>query len=282
MVATNLYNIDPVVYSSHMDMFYKLGKAHKEIEIVFLGPWRQPIDIARNNAAKLALEWECDYLAFYDDDMYFKSGEDFVKLIRTVRDSKDRIHILQGLAYIRGYPFKPMCFKFDDITDGDKRIVGYDDWEKNIDKDGLVKCDALGCCGTIFDVKLFKMVPRPWFLTGKTHTEDIYFCVKAGQFLGNLGIYMDTTVEIGHLLDKIILTRSNRDLLKNIYEEHKINQLFLPDETFVTQIEESSGMIFEEKNRDNPLTNLDRLYYENEEDKPDGTSNKKDANISKV
>jgi glycosyltransferase involved in cell wall biosynthesis len=262
MVATNLYQIDPVVYASHMDMFYKLGKAHEEIEIVFHGPWRQPIDIARNNAAKLALEWECDYLAFYDDDMYFKSGEDFVNLIRKARDSNDRIHILQGLAYIRGYPFKPMCFKFDDITEGEKRISVYNDWEDHIEEDGLVKCDALGCCGTIFATKLFKMVPQPWFLTGKTHTEDIYFCVKASQFLGNLGIYIDTTVEIGHLLDKIILTRSNQKLLKSIYEEHKINQLFLPDETFVASIENSAGMIFDEKKQENPLTNLERLQYE--------------------
>ena len=143
--------------------------------------------------------------------------------------------------------------------------MDYSDWQENVDEDGLVKCGALGCCGTIINVELFKKIPQPWFKTGPTHTEDIYFCAKADQAIKNLGIYMDTTVHIGHLLDKIILTQSNRDILKTIYEQHKINQLFLPDPSFVEQVQEGSAMVFEEKHRPNPLENLDRLLYKPEE-----------------
>lgn len=253
MVATNIYQVDPVVYASHLDMFYQLGKVSDEIELVFHGPWRLPIDSARNSAVKYAMRLECDYLLFYDDDMYFPTGKDIVKLIRTIRDD-DKIHILQALAFIRGYPFKPMCFNYqkDDSVEGAKRTGFYDDYKDHIDENGLVKCDAVGCCATIIDVNLFKMTPEPWFLTGRTHTEDVYFCVKAQQFLENVGIYMDTTVKIGHLLEKPILTESNREMLLKIYEEYGLNQLFLPDKTFVPTMKAGNNVI-EEIQHMNPL-----------------------------
>ena len=261
MIATNIYFVDPVVYSSHLDMFYKLGKVSDEIEIVFFGPWRLAIDRGRNNAAYYALRWECDYLFFYDDDMYFPTGNDIVKLIRTIRDSGDKIHILQALAFIRGYPFKPMCFKKEEI-EGQQRMIDFEDYEKHIQEDGLVKCDAVGCCATIIDTKLFKMIPEPWFVTGTGYTEDIFFCVKSQQFAGNVGIYMDTTIKIGHLLEKIILTEENRNGLKKMHEEYKLNQLFLPDPEFVSMIQVAGK--FDEEQRLNPLEMKDEFLYKEE------------------
>ena len=255
LVATNLYQIDPVCYSSHLSMFYQLGKASDEFEIVFHGPWRLPIDNARNNAAKVAMKLECDYLLFYDDDMYFPVAQDIVKMIRKVRDSNDTIHILQVLAYVRGYPFKPMCFLKTPVGE-DKHTGFFDNWKDHIDENGLVKCDAVGCCGTVIDVRLFKLTPEPWFLTGKMHTEDVYFCIKAQEFVGNVGCYMDTTIKIGHLLEKIVLTDGNKDLLKKIYEDHGLNQLFLPDPTFVESMKASSfgdALAIDEIQRENPL-----------------------------
>ena len=257
LVATNLYQIDPVCYSSHLSMFYQLGKVSDEFEIVFHGPWRLPIDNARNNAAKVALKLECDYLLFYDDDMYFPTAQDIVKMLRKVRD---RIHILQALAYVRGYPFKPMCFLKEEHG-GNHRTGFFDDWKDHIDENGLVKCDAVGCCGTVIDVRLFKLTPEPWFHTGKMHTEDVYFCIKTQQFVGNVGCYMDTTIKIGHLLEKIILTDGNKDMLKKIYEEYQLNQLFLPDPTFVEQMKANSfgdTLAIDEVVRENPLEYLEK------------------------
>jgi glycosyltransferase involved in cell wall biosynthesis len=259
MVATNIYQIDPAVYSSHLEMFYKLGKVSDEIEVVFFGPWRSGIAAGRNNAAQHALLRECDYLLFYDDDMYFPSGNDIIKMIRTIRDNSDKIHILQALAYIRGYPFHPMCFKLEEI-EGGKKMTPFDDYEKHIEENGLVKCDAVGCCATIIDTKLFKLMPEPWFVTGKTFTEDIFFCVKALQFVENVGVYMDTTIEIGHLLEKIILTKCNKDIILGIHNEHDFNQLFLPDKTFVPLMKLMDT--FGEDKRDcNPLENIDNFVY---------------------
>ena len=267
LVATNLYQIDPIVYSGHLDMFHKLGKKHEDIEIVFLAPWRSPIDKSRNDAAQLSMYWECDYLLFYDDDMYFENGNDIIRLINRMRESKDTIHIMQALAFIRGYPFKPMCFKLVDV-DNQKRMMAYEDYEDHIQENGLVKCDAVGCCATIIDTRLFKMIPSPWFETGQMHTEDIYFCAKAKNYVEGLGIYMDTTIEIGHLLDKIILTKANKNTLKEIHEKYGLNQLFLPDPTFIPTMQSSKMMANTKEDRANPFDFKDNIVYR--EDKQDG------------
>ena len=253
MIATNLYDINPIVYSGHLDMFYQLGKCSDEFEIVFHAPWRTPIDKARNDAAIMSLYYECDYLMFYDDDMYFPTGKDIIKLLRRIVND-DKITILQALAFIRGYPFKPMIFELKDIDEKKKKMMTIDDYKDKIDADGLVKCDAVGCCATIIDTKLFKMTPKPYFLTGEGHTEDIYFCVKAAQYVENVGIYCDTTIKIGHLLDKIILVEENRELLKKMHEDHDLNQLFLPDPTFIPMMRAGKTMAYDHDERPNPLT----------------------------
>jgi hypothetical protein len=258
MVATNLYQIDPIVYAGHLQFFFRLGKAREDI--VFLGPWRSPIDKSRNDAATLAMYWDCDYIFFYDDDMYFPDAGDLLKMIDRIRTSNDTIHILQALAFIRGYPFKPMMFKKVLLEDR-WRMEAYEDYEDHIQEDGLVKCDAVGCCATIIDTKLFKMIPQPWFETGQHNTEDIYFCAKAAHYIGGLGIYTDTTVEIGHLLDKIILTKSNRDILKKIHEEYNLNQLFLPDPTFIPMMKASRSMMQVEEERVNVFEHQDKLPF---------------------
>ncbi|HBH13815.1 MAG TPA: hypothetical protein DDX29_12015 [Clostridiales bacterium] len=270
MIATNLYQVDPIVYSGHLQLFYRLGKEVErslhgvEIEIadpkdpalddiVFTAPWRTPIDKARNDAGELALYYNCDYLFFYDDDMYFPDAKVIIEMIKRIINNSEKIHILQALAFIRGYPFKPMIFKLYEVGEN-KKMKAFEEYKDYVEDDGLVKCDALGCCCTIIDTRLLKMVPKPWFQTGTGHTEDIYFCVKANHYVGGIGIYCDTTVKIGHLLDKIILTEENREILKEIHEKYNLNQLFLPDPTFIPLQKMSKTMQFDFDHRENPLT----------------------------
>jgi hypothetical protein len=147
-----------------------------------------------------------------------------------------------------------MIFQMKDIEDNNKKMMPYDDYKDHIQEDGLVKVDAVGCCATVIDVNLFKLIPKPYFLTGQEHTEDIYFCVKCLQYIKDVGIYCDTTKKIGHLLDKLVLTDANRDILKKIHEEYNLNQLFLPDPTFIQGLKQTSkSMVYDVEHRKNPI-----------------------------
>lgn len=253
LVATNLYQIDPVVYSSHLDMFYKLGKRHEDFEIVFNAPWRIPIDSARNNAVTLAVATNCDYIFFYDDDMWFPDGKTPIDLIQRMIDNPD-ISMIQALAFIRGYPYKPMLFKFIDTGDNIKKLLIYENYEKDVDENGLVEVDAVGCCATVIDVNVFKAIPKPWFMTGEGHTEDIYFCVKAKSLLKRFGIYCDTTLPIGHLLDRAVLMEGNRPMLREMHEKYSVNQLFLTEPFYAEKMSLTPHMQWDEKRLLNPLT----------------------------
>lgn len=253
LMATNLYQIDPIVYSSHLDMFYKLGKKHEDFELMFYAPWRVPIDKARNDAAFLAATANCDYLFFYDDDMWFPDGNTPIDMVQKMIDNP-KIHMLQALAYIRGYPYKPMAFKFlDKGSNRSKRLMTHDNFAEHIDEDGLVECDALGCCATVINAEIFRALPKPWFLTGEQHTEDVYFCIKAKTQVKDFGIYLDTKIKIGHLLDRVVLVDENRTMLKEMHEKYGINQLFLSEPTFVQKMSQTPHMMWDERKCLNPL-----------------------------
>ncbi len=266
LIATNCYALDPVCYASHLDVFKKLGEA-KDIDIVFFAPWRKPIDQGRNEAAKMAMVYDCDILFFYDDDMFFADAKIPLKLIRCVRDN-DKINILQALAYIRGYPYKPMVFYLREIENL-KCMTAYEipeelfELAEKANDNGLVKVDAVGCCATAMRVELFNTLPEPWFLTGQKNTEDIFFCAKAKHYLQDAGIYCDTSVEVGHLLDRPILTTYSRKFLIELHEKYQADQVWLPDATF-TPRQKIVHEQFKFETRPNILENIKSLPLKEE------------------
>lgn len=235
-VATNIFNIDPIPYASHLSLMYRLGRNLTNWDVIFVGPWRIPIDVARNRAATIALEEKCEYLFFYDDDMVVHPN--VVQLLLD-RVAKQEIHVISALVYIRGYPFKPMLFRFDE-----PKYLGLFDYKpEDIEENGLIAVDAVGCAATLIDCELFKMTPKPWFLTGEKHTEDVYFCMKAKDHIEGVKIYMDTQVECGHMLDKPVLTQISREVLLEI-QNKGVDQLWQPNfsgpkEKFQTFVEEN-------------------------------------------
>jgi len=242
-VATNIYQIDPLVYASHLSAFYRIGKNLPDWQLEFVGPWRYSIDVGRNFAAEAALNLESRYLLFYDDDMFLHP--DLVQRLVERMENTDA-HIVMAKCYIRGYPYEPMIFKF---TDEEKtELDRYSYKSEDVDERGLVRVDAVGCPCTIIDVELFKKIPKPWFLTGQLHTEDVYFCLKAKEHIENLKIYMDNTFDCGHLLDRRILNSETR---QNLIEDHKrgYDQFGLPSKIIKKENDDTKeGKVF-----DNPL-----------------------------
>lgn len=258
LISTVLYNVHPIVYSSHLDMFYRVGKNLPDYDVIFYSPNRVPIDSARNAAVRYALDEECDYLFFYDDDMFLHP--DVVQRLLNRMD-EDKVHVVMARCYIRGYPYDPMIFKYKTIRakgkKGDdeevKTMVHFVDYKKYVRKDGLVKVDAVGCASTMIDMELFKLMPEPWFLTGSTHTEDVYFCIKAINYVENVGIFMDDTFESGHLMNRPLLTAQSRQVLTKLTKEG-LNDIFLPQRDKDKEKEQrkldQSNPLLEEKKKD--------------------------------
>src|SRR5271154_6337264 len=95
-----LESVNSFVYASHIKFFTNLKLAFPEDQFVLFTPYRMAIDTMRNAAAKIALEHNCDYLMFIDDDVIIKPET------YAVLKAAD-VDCVMALTFIRGYPFAP-------------------------------------------------------------------------------------------------------------------------------------------------------------------------------
>lgn len=145
---------------------------------------RTLVDMGRNMICDWALERNCDYVLFIDDDMTF--GPDLA--IRLMAHDKD---IVSAWAYQRGAPHDPVCYEWagDEATGGHVPM-------RNAADTGLRKVDAVGFGAVLIKTSVLKKMKRPWF-GFKRFGEDIGFCHAARE--AGFGVYCDTDLEIGHL-----------------------------------------------------------------------------------
>lgn len=210
LVGVNtLTTLNQYVYANHCQMWYRLGKEYPETQFFFFSPPRMSIDRMRNTAAKVALEQECDYLMFVDDDVLVPF-RGFNRLIEANYD------ILAGIAVIRGYPYNLMAFKFDDKMN----LVHFNTFEKEDPTKRVLDVDAVGFSCVLIKTKLLKEIRTPYFVSSVNSTEDIYFCMKAiDQFKReNLKIGIHRDVICGHLGDAKVYMPSNIEYHKALDE----------------------------------------------------------------
>lgn len=215
LIGTNvLTSVHHLAYASHCEFWYKLGKKHPDIKFYFMPPGRMSIDNMRNAAAKVALELECDYLMFIDDDMILHPNT-MESLLKADKD------IVMALTFIRGGEFPPMFFKRVP-KDGGYDLTHYSDWQENIDENGLVDAAAIGFATVLIKMDLIKKLEPPYFLTAGGHTEDVYFCCRVKAEVGEqVSIAVDTKVPTGHILEPEIVHISTVEKLRAYHKKEE-------------------------------------------------------------
>jgi len=217
LIAINtLTSVQSQAYASHMNLAFRMAKDCPGDEFLLFNGYRTGIDTFRNLAGRIALQNECDYLLFLDDDVLVP--RDVYKRL------KDRdVDIVTPFVFIRGYPFRPMFFK--SILSDDKKTCGltpYEDWSEVVEatKNPLLEVAAIGFSCCLIKTWVLKKIQPAWFITGTGHTEDVYFCVKAKQALqGKVRIYVDTTLDTGHMLDCEFVSLQTVESLRHFHEE---------------------------------------------------------------
>lgn len=210
LVGVNtLTSVDQLVYLSHCQFWTRTVKQYPNDEFMFFAPHRMSIDNMRNASVKVALQNNCDYLLFIDDDVIVEPHT-----FKSLYECK--LDVAMALTFIRGYPFDPMFFKFDEMKQNLKRFIGY---EKHIGDNGIVTCDAIGCSCVLFKTWLFKEIEEPWFVTCKNCTEDVYFCLQMHDKIKTpFTIGVDTKVPTAHKLGSEYINPASREALLTYYE----------------------------------------------------------------
>jgi hypothetical protein len=213
LVGVNtLTSVDQMVYLSHMQFWTRTVKQYPKDDFLFFAPQRMSVDNMRNQCVKAALQYECDYILFIDDDVVVEPHT-FKSLYECNLD------IVMALTYIRGYPFEPMFFSFKDAEKQSLSLFG--EFKDKINDKGVVLCDAIGNSCTLYKTWMFKEVPEPWFVTIPNKcTEDVYFCFKCLEFCkAPVTIGVDTKVPTGHKISPEYIGPGNRPELLNYYEK---------------------------------------------------------------
>lgn len=173
---------------------------------------RTSIDRMRNEAARNAMAFGCDYLWFVDDDMLL-SDNTLPSLISCDAD------IVMARTYIRGYPFKNMSFKkTNERVENGVYLFDLENHEdEDLDGKEVVDCDAIGFACALIKVDLLRKMEPPYFITSENSTEDIYFCLRATSEQ-NAKIKVDCRVPTGHQLQPEFVCPSNVKQLRAFYE----------------------------------------------------------------
>lgn len=208
-----LTHLDSMVYGNHCQMWYRLGRNHKDFEFVFMAPRRTSIDNMRNSTIDAAIKADCEFVFFYDDDVFVPSSA-FGKLVKLM-DADKEIAIVSGLTYIRKYPYKPMLFRSME----NEGLAPYDDFEDHVENGILAKdLGAVGFSCVLLRVSYLKDLTPPYCITGSRNTEDVYLCHRVRKHYPNAKVVCDTTIDTGHLVERYFVQDSNvQDLRK--YEE---------------------------------------------------------------
>lgn len=153
--------------------------------------------VARDQAAKMALESGCDYLYMIDDDMICPDDL-FEKLYKHDKD------IVAPLAFTRNYPHKPVMYASIDGYDPVARKEYFRNTViQKYPRNQLVEVDAVGFGAALIKTWVLRALKEKhngssqWFMSTCGTGEDIYFCYQAKKI--GARVFMDTATKLGHL-----------------------------------------------------------------------------------
>lgn len=186
--------------------FYSFAHMDKTPTYTLIHADNGPIDTLRNDLVEKAMTLGATHLIMMDTDMDYHP-DTIPRLL------SHKLPVVGALCYRRYPPFDPIMLKgsvgnYDSI----------DEW----DEGALVEVDATGAGCLLFDMSIFRKMPRPWFnfrhmKTGEGIGEDIGFCSDLKE--AGYKIFVDTTVPSGHLTTMCV-----NDATYRLYKSAKIQQ----------------------------------------------------------
>ena len=200
----------------HFGRLEESGKHQKEgprFEFGFVTFGRIFTPLAREEAAKTAIEWDMDYLLMIDNDMICPNDM-FERLW------KHDVDIVAPLAFTRNYPHKAVLY---DIQTGWDPVAKTDyflnHWVDKYPENQLVECDAVGFGAALIKIEVLKGMEEPRFMSANATGEDVLFCHKAGK--AGYRVFMDTATKLGHLSHPVEVTE---DYVKRVRKQMKFRE----------------------------------------------------------
>lgn len=160
------------------------------------------ISVARNTLIEQALNINADYALFVDTDVVMEQPSDpnaaLSQLYQTINKTKDTnspnykdARIVSGLYRAKqktGYSYAMW------LKNQGTGFVPIANWQGN-----WLSVDVVGMGFTLIDLKVFKDIPKPWFVWNEPNSisEDFFFCRLAKEHGYDVRVFTD--VKLSHL-----------------------------------------------------------------------------------
>lgn len=219
--------VHSVVYPEPFAQFLAMGmntfKVADRYEFSVFVPEREILHSAMNRAVDLMLKDpdRIDVLLVSDDDC-LPPADAILRLLQHYEDGRE---VVAGKGYMRNFPHTTTAGRYfpegvsitiDAISKAPK-LTGFE-WVDNMDDEpDLVPVDFCGFPIAMIARPALEKIVAPWFGTetdGGSCTHDVYFglkCQKAG-----VQIYVDKTIDCGHLVKAPIVSGSNRHFQRDL------------------------------------------------------------------
>lgn len=204
--------IPPAFFQNFMSVIHHCMKKYNT---QFITKEIQPVDKARNELIKLAMQRDPDYILFIDtDNLIAPEGVDY--LINTMKEKS--ADLVSALYFVKGKPYYPVLreyrnglfWKIEDVNIGE-----------------IIKIDGCGMGSCLIKADVFKKTSYPWFkfnyeMNGEEESqlaEDLYFCRQ--MINKGLKMYCDTRVissHIGSAVD-VVEYMGFQDIIQSIVKE---------------------------------------------------------------
>tara|TARA_R110000824_G_scaffold253662_1_gene442647 strand:+ start:760 stop:1638 length:879 start_codon:yes stop_codon:yes gene_type:complete len=177
-----------------LEEWKKLGK----LEIVLVNHSRTSlVGLAREMIVETAVDLKADYLFWWDDDMRFEKDA-FLRLWRHQKP------VISALAFTARDPIFPVIFRLTEKWDmaNKNKVAEKSEIILDYPRDQLIgSADlggdlALGAAVCLYDMAIFKQVPKPWFMSTGCG-EDYFFSYRCKEF--SIERWMDTSVKAAHV-----------------------------------------------------------------------------------
>lgn len=192
---------DGVVAEAQQSMFSMVFRAGRDLPHIDVGihiGYKREQFRARNNIVDAAIASDMDYILMLDDDMVVPHN----LVERLIAHDKD---IVGALYYQRGGTFNPVIMQRFSQEPGlhGAAFIPPNDPMLTTNR-GLHEVDVIGGGCMLFKADVFRSIIQPYFESERRLGTDLSIC---GRFKdAGKKIYVDTTIELGHVGEKQIVT----------------------------------------------------------------------------
>jgi len=175
----------------------KACQAHGFADIAFAWFDSGHVDVMREKAALHALRGQYSHVLFLDADMTWPTS-----LLHDILAHHDR-GAVSGLYHLKNWPYKPVAY-ISEAWNATEQVMDYTYDEQAPLGEALRPQVLIGMGCALLPVKVFELLPRPWFQyqrnaqTGlMTVSEDVWFCQQAQA--ASVPLWLDPTISCAHI-----------------------------------------------------------------------------------